>query len=175
MAGHEHGRLVIGLQVNEKYCSVLSLLKDVAHTYWEVIQPAVVDFLDAYVVWLRIATANADGFHGSSANLKNASFVLVNFYRLFWILSRWTLSTSPVKFMKDSWSKSAGVTKTQDVPGRTQVTFTQIQSKAANEAKVERKLKEKATWDADKKSILEYDKKREAKQVDYDYESDEEW
>ena len=61
-----------------------------------------------------------------------------------------------VKFMKGSQNESAGVTKTQTAPVRTQVAFTDVQSKAVDKAKVQTKLKKEAVWDAAKESVLEY-------------------
>ena len=78
--------------------------------------------------------------------------------------------------MKDSQSESAEVTKAHAAPVRSQVAYTHVQSKAVNKAKVETKLKEEATRDAGKESVLEYtnsDKgEREVEQEDYDYKSD---
>ena len=79
--------------------------------------------------------------------------------------------------MKGSRSESAGVTKSQAAPVRTQVAFTHAQSKAVNKAKAETKLREESLWNAAKDSVLEYtnsdDEECAAEQEDYEYESDE--
>ena len=47
-----------------------------------------------------------------------------------------------VKFTKGSQSERAGVTKAHAAPVRTQVAFTNVQSKTVNKAKVEINLRE---------------------------------
>ena len=82
----EHGRLVIVLKAYYKLSINPSLLRDAAHTCWEAIQPAVVDFPHAWAVCTRDAATDAGGRHGQHHNARYAlvkSTLFLFFLRVF--------------------------------------------------------------------------------------------
>jgi hypothetical protein len=79
VAWREHTRLAIGLELLQKYLSVLLPAQDAAHACWEAIWPMAVDIPHSWATWFRLSATGAGRFHGSSSNLENSSYVLVNF------------------------------------------------------------------------------------------------
>ena len=79
------------------YCLDPLLLKDVTHACWEAVQPMVVDFPDAWLVWSRIDATGTGGFHGSLLSLEHASFALANLHRFSRFFVRGSYNTKVVK------------------------------------------------------------------------------
>ena len=70
-------------KTKRKIPSGLLSAQDVTHARWEVIRPTAVDIPHAFVAQSQLAATRASGFYGSSLNLENARYVLVNYYVFF--------------------------------------------------------------------------------------------
>ena len=80
VARYENARLVMSLKLCQKYRSGLLPAKDVADTCWEAILPTAVDYADTCATWFWISVTCTVRFLGSLLIVKNARYVLVNFY-----------------------------------------------------------------------------------------------
>ena len=73
-AWRKHGRLVVGLKRCQKYCPDCLPQKYATHACWEDIQPTVVDFPRAWVVWFWDVVIGVGVRHGHGLSKTLALF-----------------------------------------------------------------------------------------------------